>query len=81
MADPRVATLEAFIRRSLLEDPAVPLAADTPLLGERLVDSIGVTMLVAFVEQEFGVRFDDTDLRAGRCESIADVLALVDKRS
>jgi acyl carrier protein len=61
-----------------LLDPAHGVDSDTPLLAEGLVDSMGLVLLAAFVEQRFGVRIDDADMRAGPLESIRDILAFVD---
>ena len=80
MADARVAVLERFIREELLPEPTMPLAPDTRLLSEGLIDSLGAVRLAAFVEETFGVRFDDNELRAGDLETIAGILAVVDSR-
>ncbi len=81
VADGRITTLERFIRNTLLVDRRTPILPTTPLLSDGLLDSVGVAQLAVFVEEQFGVPFDDSDLRAGRRETIADILALVDRRS
>ena len=80
MADHRVTVLERFVRDELLPDPAVPLTPETRLLSEGLIDSLGAVRLAAFVEETFAVRFDDSEIRAGEVETIADVLRVVDER-
>ncbi|HZR82443.1 MAG TPA: acyl carrier protein [Candidatus Binatia bacterium] len=80
MSEDRAAVLERYIRSNLLVDPSRPLAPDTPLISEGLVDSMGLVMLAAFVEERFGVRIDDADMRAGSLETIRDILAFVDSR-
>jgi acyl carrier protein len=80
MADARVAQLERFLREELLPDPQVPLAPDTRLLSEGLIDSLGAVRLAGFVEETFGVRFDDSEIRGGELETIAGILAVVDER-
>jgi acyl carrier protein len=80
MADPHAAVLERFLREELVLDPGVTLTPDTRLLSEGIVDSLGAVRLAAFVEETFGVRFDDSDVRAGEVETIADILAVVDSR-
>lgn len=81
MSDDRTAVLETYIRANLLVDPARPLAPDTPLISEGLVDSMGLVMLAAFVEERFGVRIDDADMRAGSLETIREIVAFVETRS
>lgn len=80
MADDRARVLADFIRTNLLADKGRPLTAATPLLSEGLLDSMGLVLLAAFVEERFRVRIEDGDLRAGALETIGDVLALVDSR-
>jgi acyl carrier protein len=80
MTDPRAAVLERFVREELLLDPEVTLTPRTRLLSEGLVDSLGAVRLAAFIEETFRVRFDDSDIRAGEVETIADILAVVDAR-
>jgi acyl carrier protein len=80
MADPRAALLESFIRDELLVDHHVQVRADSRLLSEGLIDSLGAVRLAALVEETFGVRFDDSELRPGELETIDDILAAVDAR-
>jgi acyl carrier protein len=80
MSDPRAELLERFIRRELLLDPALPLTPDTRLLSDGLIDSLGAVRLAAFVEESFGVRFDDSEIRGGELETIAGILSVVDAR-
>ncbi|MBU6283303.1 acyl carrier protein [bacterium] len=81
MSDERTAILVEYVRSQLLVDPDRPLDADTPLISEGLVDSMGLVMLAAFVEERFGARIEDADFRAGSLESIRDVVELIRARS
>ena len=80
MQDPRFRTLERYIQANLLIDPGQELTPDTRLVTEGFLDSMGIVMLAAFVEDEFGVQVDDAELREGQLETIAAILALVDER-
>lgn len=80
MADPRARVLEDFVHSRLLGDRRRVVTPETRLASEGLVDSMGLVLLAAFVEERFGVRIDDADLRAGELETIAGILALVDRR-
>jgi len=75
MDDPRAAVLLDFVRRNFGVEDADEITLDTPLLSERLIDSMGITMLAAFIEEQFDVAFDGTELRKGRLESVRDILA------
>jgi acyl carrier protein len=75
----RSAILEEYIRTKLTARPHSVIAVDTPLRGDGLVDSMGMVLLAAFVEQKFGVPVDNGDLRAGELDTIARILAFVDR--
>jgi acyl carrier protein len=80
MPDDRTRVLLDYVRTKLVVDAGRALTPETRLVSERVIDSMGLVLLAAFVEERFGVRVDDADLRAGEIESVADILALVDRR-
>jgi acyl carrier protein len=77
MDDPRASALLDFVRHYFAAGREMPVTVDTPLLSEGLLDSMGLTLLAAFVEEQLGVAFDGTELRVGRRETIRDILALI----
>ena len=79
MPDDRHRVLLDFVRTKLLSDERSDLTADTRLISDRVVDSMGLVLLAAFVEERFGVRVDDADLRAGGVETVAEMVALIDR--
>jgi len=79
--EPGARLLLDFIRRDLLAGRSVELTLDTPLLSDGLVDSMGLTLLAAFIEEEFGVPFDGTELRAGRLETVRALLTTIARLS
>ena len=79
MSDDRCRVLLDFVRTKLLSDERLAPRADTRLVSERVVDSMGLVMLAAFLEERFGVRVDDADLRAGGVVTVADMVALIDR--
>jgi acyl carrier protein len=79
MRDPRADVLERYIRTNLLAGTTRALDEGTRLVSDGVIDSMGLVLLASFVEEEFGVRIDDADIRAGGLETITDVLALVDR--
>ena len=80
MSDERVRLLTQFVETNLLADQGQQLAPDAKLLGDGLVDSMGLVLLAAFVEERFGVRLDDADLREGGVDTIAEIAALIESR-
>jgi acyl carrier protein len=81
MVDSRAQVLLDFVRRNLDSEADVDVTLDTPLLSDGLIDSMGLTLLAAFVEEEFHVPFDGTELRAGGPETIRALLDLIARRS
>jgi acyl carrier protein len=78
MMDIRAEQIAAFIRTNLLQYPDAPLDLDTSLVDNGSLDSMGSTLLAAFLEQQFGVRLGEADLNADRISTIRKVLALID---
>jgi len=79
MRDPRAEVLERYIRTNLVAGTARALDDGTRLVSDGVIDSMGLVLLASFVEEHFGVRVDDADIRAGGLETITDVLALLDR--
>jgi acyl carrier protein len=77
MHDDDTTALLAFIRDQLLPDPTVQITPTTPLIREGLLDSLSVVRLAAFIEERFGIRFDDVEIRAPATESVSNILARV----
>lgn len=78
--DDVTAEIAAFIRKNLLSDPTAPVGPDTALVTGGHVDSLGISMLGAFLEERFGVFLDETEIRAGGVESMARLADLVRQR-
>jgi len=76
--DTRAELIAAFIRTNLLQYPDAPLDLDTSLVENGSLDSMGSTLLAAFLEQQFGVRLGEEDLSADRIGTIRKVLARID---
>ena len=72
--------IREFIKEELLfEDPDKELTEDTPLL-EGVIDSLGLMQLVAFLEEEFDVEIDDSEMTAAHFRTIGDIEELVQEK-
>ncbi|HSV05306.1 MAG TPA: acyl carrier protein [Candidatus Binatus sp.] len=80
MREERVRILTDFVQANLLADRSRRVTPYTRLLRDGMVDSMGLVLLAAFVEERFNVRLEDADLRNGGAETIADIAALIDAR-
>jgi acyl carrier protein len=79
--DERSQALLEFVRRNFTTESTPEITLDTPLLGDEIVDSMGITLLAAFVEERFDVAFDGTELRKGRMETVRNLVAWLDRHS
>ncbi len=76
--DDIAAKIMEFVLQELLpgEDPS-HLDEDTPLLSTGVLDSVGIVMLIAFLEQRFGVVVHAREIRPDRFETIAAIAETV----
>jgi acyl carrier protein len=77
----RAQELLEFVQRNFANERTGAITVDTALLTEQIIDSMGITLLAAFVEERFGVTFDGPELRKGRLETVSAIAALLDKRA
>ena len=60
----------------LFEADEAALTDDTELIGN-LVDSLGLMQLVSFVEEQFGVTFEDAEVNAENFRTLGEMDRLV----
>jgi len=56
------------------------LSNDTPLMESNILDSIAFLNLVEFLEEQFGLGIDDTDLKRSNFETVDVICAFVRKK-
>jgi len=66
--------LASFIKTELMRNPNYPLRDDEPLITGGLVDSFSLVELALFIEEQFGVHFDDVELTADNMNTINQIL-------
>ncbi len=59
---------------------AADLSNDFPLLEREVLASMGIFELVSFLEQEYGVEIDDTELVAENFATLDDIAQLVESK-
>lgn len=72
--------LRKFIVTNLMRDPDYPLEDDESLISGGLIDSFSLVELQLFIEQQFGVRIEDTAMTADSADSINLVVGLIEER-
>ncbi|MCJ7533136.1 MAG: acyl carrier protein [Anaerolineales bacterium] len=72
--------LAQFIATEILKQPGRAIAEDETLISSGLVDSFSLVDLALFVEYKFGVRIDDTELKANTFDTLAQLGDLIRQR-
>ncbi|MGA2820006.1 MAG: acyl carrier protein [Anaerolineales bacterium] len=72
--------LRAYLADNCLHLPPAQIPTEQPLLTSGLVDSFHLVDLALFVESEFGVRIDDTELNPGTFDTLNQLAQLIRMR-
>ena len=75
-----IPTLEVFIAKQLLKQPDRKIDPDEPLISGGLIDSFSLVDLALFVEENLGVRIDDTELNADTFDTLTQLAELIKSR-
>jgi len=80
MNDPILTQLKDYIATQILRQPNAILRDDDPLITSGLVDSFHLVDLSLFIEAQFGVQIDDTELTADTFDTLGELVALIKSR-
>lgn len=69
-----------YITAKILKQPNRKLTETEPLISSGLIDSFSLVDLGLFVEDQFGVRLDDTELNAQTFDTLAQLAELIRQR-
>lgn len=72
--------LSAFLATDILKQPGRVIAPDEPLISSGLIDSFSLMDVALFVEDNFGVRIEDTELNADTFDNLTQLAALIESR-
>jgi acyl carrier protein len=74
--------IKEYIAKNLLfSDNGFPFSNDASFLEERIVDSMGVMDLVAYVEDKFKIKVDDLDVTPDNFDSVNRLAAFIKSKS
>ncbi len=73
-------TLSEYIRTQVIKRPKYNLGSDDALISSGLIDSFHLVDLALFVEEQFGVRIEDTELNSNTFDTLAQLSALIQQR-
>ena len=72
--------LEDFIATEILSQPGRSIGKDEKLISSGLIDSLSLVDISLFVEEEFQVIIDDTELNADSFDTLAELEAIITSR-
>ncbi|MFN2113879.1 MAG: acyl carrier protein [Anaerolineales bacterium] len=72
--------LAAFIAEEILNQPDRKLNPDDKLISSGLIDSLSLVDIALYVEEEFQVIIDDTELNSDTFDTLAELVDLIQTR-
>jgi acyl carrier protein len=75
-----ISTLEQYLATKVLKQPNRKISPDEALISSGLIDSFSLMDLALFVEDNYGVRIEDTELNADTFNSLNQLAALIASR-
>jgi acyl carrier protein len=75
-----IARLASYITNEILKQPKRIIRPDEAIISSGLVDSFSLVDLSMFVEDNFGVHIDDTELNADTFDTLEQLAALIKSR-
>ena len=78
--DEMKAKLTEYLAKDILKQPGRVIRPDEALLTSGLIDSFHLVDLALFVEDNFGVHIDDSELNATTFDSLDGLIALIHSR-
>ncbi len=73
-------TVGHFIKTNFLFDENAELSDQKSLLGSGVIDSTGVLELITFLEQQFNVRFDDSELVVENFDTVEKIEMFLNRK-
>ncbi len=75
-----VTKLSAFLANDILKQPGRVISPEEPLISSGLIDSFSLMDVALFVEDNFGVRIEDTELNADTFDNLTQLASLIESR-
>ena len=69
-----------IIQEFMFDQPNAELTDDQLLLADGIIDSLGIFTLIAFIEQQFGLKIGPEDVILENFESVNKIKALIAAR-
>ena len=75
-----ITKLSEFISRTILKQPNRKVDPNESLISSGLIDSFSLMDVALFVEDNFGVRIEDTELNADTFDNLTQLASLIESR-
>ncbi len=69
-----------FIGENFYVNDAAALAGDASLIAAGVIDSTGMLEVITFLESEYGISIDDTEMTPDNLETIDRIASFVSKK-
>lgn len=73
--------IRTFILTHVIRNSTTELTDDTRLIQDGLLNSIGITKIVAFLSDTLGCTLEEDDYKSGNFETLATIRRLYERRS
>jgi acyl carrier protein len=80
MTDNVISSLAELIAKNILKKPGRVIKPDEPLISSGLIDSFSLIDLALLVEDNFGVRIDDSELNSSTFDTLTGLANLIQSR-
>ncbi len=72
--------LAQYIARDILKQPKRQISGDAPLISNGTIDSFHLVDLALFIEDQYNVHLEDTELSADTFDTVGQLVALIETR-
>lgn len=72
--------LSKYIAEEILKQPQKVIPPDKEIISSGMIDSFSLVDLALFVEDQFGVQIDDTELNGESFDTIEELARLIENR-
>lgn len=74
-------TIREYLTHEFVQDGTdLTLSDDTNLLKAQIIDSLGIFMLIAFLEEHYGITIDPDEVLIDHFETVAEVSRFVESK-
>jgi acyl carrier protein len=80
MTDEIRTRLREYLKKDVLRDPSYPLGDNDALISSGLIDSFSLVDLALWVEDQFGVRIDNSELNDKSFDNLSQLASYIQQR-